>query len=153
MSYSGLNSFPAYFNRQNNQDDLLAQARALVLERYNKFKLAEKPYFQVDLTNYPSAVRITIITEVSQRFNGIGYRESPPNASEIQSLYDGLLKRIMESDNRTRQYASVVAQPKEQKCRVIRLNNPTQAGSFTHFFIAMTDEVDKALETYTWALK
>ena len=156
MSYRGLGSFPEYFapNNQNQKAEKLAQARALVLERYNKFKLAEKPYFQVDLTDYPAEIRITIITEISQRFNGIGYREPPRQPSEEQQIYDHLLKMIMESDERTRPYANSVSQkPAEQKCRVLRLVDPNQASNFTHFFIALTEQANHQLETYTWLLK
>lgn len=153
MSYSGLGSYPAYF-APNDHADQLSKARALVLERYNKFKLAEKPYFQVDLTDYPSEVRITIITEISQRFKGIGYRELPHHPSERQLIYDGLLKMIMESDARTRPYANTInSQPVEQHLRVIRLADPNQAGNFTHFFIALTEQANQQLETYTWLLK
>jgi hypothetical protein len=151
MSYSDR---PSFRFAPHDQSEALSKARALVLERYNKFKLAEKPYFQIDLTDYSAEIRITVITEIGQRFKGIGYREPPPPSSERKLIYDGLLKIIMESDERTRPYANIInPKPVEQKCRVVRLATPEQAGNFTHFFIAMTEQANQQLETYTWLIK
>ncbi len=152
----GLDRFPESFSAAAFQaarnEEKLREARALVLERYTKFVQAEKPYFQIDLTNYPEEVRKTVITEISQRFQGIGYRAPPPQKSDREMIYDEMINIVMQRDSRTRGYVNASV-PKEVRCKVIRLKNSEQAGNFTHFFIALTEQANRELETYTWVLK
>jgi len=144
--------FPDSFNYANINEEKLMEARAMVLERYKKFVQAQKPYFQIDLTNYSESIRIRLITEISQKFKGIGYREKPPSVINHNSFYDLALRMLMLNDSRIRDYVNIVF-PQEIKCRVIRLTSPDKAGNFTHFFIALTEQTNQELESYTWTIK
>jgi hypothetical protein len=143
----GLDRFPDSFNaaafQSDRNEEKLREARAMVLERYTKFVQAQKPYFQIDLTNYTDNVRVKLITEINQRFKGIGYRGQPPMPDHRLS-YDKVLQMLMLNDP---------IKPQEIKCNVIRLTRPDQAGNFTHFFIALTEQADQELERYTWIMK
>ena len=164
MSNYGFDSFPSFFNSVTSQQLIQAEkerkkeqeqaCRMFVLERYKKFIDAGKPYFQVDLTDYPAEIRVKIITEVRQRFNGVGYREPEPQPSQHELLYNELMQRLWNEDpgsrGRTMPDFLQALKPQPQRRKVIRINDPMSAGQYTQFFIALTPECDKILETYNW---
>lgn len=152
------------------------KARSYIMNKYEKAVADNKSYFSITLvdTEYSAETRVIVISELLQAFPNIGYNPQilTPVQTPQERAYRELIEKVHDASNRVeltpeeKAFAALLENmcetrlangcsmhgtpAKNQKRTVTRLRDPTQATNSIHFFIALTDETARNLETYNW---